>query len=132
MTPLEHFEIGYDRDYIGTALHCLLCPPDENRVADDADTRTLLEIVAAAYAHFDTHHAAGETDDPDDIDDPGEIVTIRAWEGDTVHEILVLDKTHTLTGEQLDAYHTRIQQLRTERAEILDTDPTPPHGTRRP
>lgn len=62
---LSAIEIGYDRDYIGMALHCRICPPSDRfpgqwpaspaKIGMINDGDTLADAVAIALAHLATH-----------------------------------------------------------------------------
>lgn len=58
--PMSLFEIGYDRHYIGAALHCKLCPGNgwdgDNDVLDEIADLSIADLIAAATNHLDTHH----------------------------------------------------------------------------
>ena len=58
---LRHFEIGYDRDYVGIGLHCQQCPRTEDGETAlveelDLDPYTLDKIVDVAVEHLRTVH----------------------------------------------------------------------------
>ena len=57
---LRHFEVGYDREYIGVGLHCLVCPPGDHgsHWVDGAylDWKPLTEAAELAMRHLREHH----------------------------------------------------------------------------
>lgn len=66
---LDSFEIGYDRQYTGAALHCRLCPPDRfgTHWVDDEyiEDWSLAQVVDLAEEHMRIHHPAA---DPSGVD----------------------------------------------------------------
>ena len=57
---LRHFEVGYDREYIGVGLHCLVCPKGDygSHWGDGAylDWKPLTEVAELAMRHLREHH----------------------------------------------------------------------------
>lgn len=60
IADLSRFEIGYDRAYIGAALHCLDCIAagtlDEHEELHEITDAPLADVVAFALAHQAEHH----------------------------------------------------------------------------
>ena len=57
---LRHFEIGYDREYIGVGLHCLVCPEGDYGShwvdGEYLDWKPLTEAAEMAMRHLREHH----------------------------------------------------------------------------
>jgi len=59
----KRFVIGYDRAYIGAALHCLDCIESgaitEHEELHEITDATLDAVEQFAYQHWVTHHSSG-------------------------------------------------------------------------
>ena len=58
---LAGYEIGYDRHYIGAALHCRRCTAGDeyHDIDSDIDKMSVADVVRLAIQHEIDHHSGG-------------------------------------------------------------------------